>query len=92
MAKNNDLGFAPVTTQISTGICLVSSVLAVPLFSPLLITRCDIGVKLSIHSIVCLSVRPSKIHVKVLYSVAVIAGSMKPCIVITLDTLFKQVF
>ena len=43
-----------------------------------------------VQSSVCLSVRPSTIHVKVLYSVAVIAGSMKPCIVITLDTLFKQ--
>ena len=36
------------------------------------------------------SVRPSTVHVKVLYSGAVRAWSMKPCIVITLDTLFKQ--
>ena len=62
--------------------------------SQLLIARCDIGVQLSVRpsvrSFVRPSVRPSTIHVKMLYSVAVIAGSMKPCIVITIDTLFKQ--
>ena len=67
--------------------------------SHLLIVRCDIGVQLSVHSSVHsfvrlsfpLSVRP---HVHNLcqgaYSVAVIAGSMKPCTVITLDTHFKK--
>ena len=39
----------------------------------------------SVRSFVRQSVRPSTIYVKV----AVIAGSMKPCIVITLDTHFK---
>ena len=39
------------------------------------------------HSSVCPSVHNS---CQGAYSVAVIAGSMKPCIVITLDTLFKQ--
>ena len=43
-----------------------------------------------VQSFVRSSVRPPTIHVKVLYSVAVIAGSMKPCIVITLDTFFKE--
>ena len=62
--------------------------------SHLLIARCDIGVQLSVrpfvHLFVLLPICPSTIHVKVLYSVAVIAWSMKPCIVITLDNLFKQ--
>ena len=51
--------------------------------SHLLIARCDIGVQLSVRPFVhnlC----------QVAYSVAVIAGSMKPCIVITLDTHFKK--
>ena len=47
-------------------------------------------VQLSVPLFVRPSFRPSTIHVKVLYSGAVIAGSMKPCIVITLGTLFKQ--
>ena len=47
------------------------------------IARCDIGVQLS--------VRPSVHNLcQGAYSVAVIAGSMKPCIVITLDTHFKK--
>ena len=67
--------------------------------SHLLIARCDIGVQLSVRSFVCSFsrsficsfVRPSTIHVKVLYSGAVIARSMKPCMVITctLDKLFE---
>ena len=63
--------------------------------SHLLIARCDIGVQLSVRSFVRSFVRPSvrpSVHnlCQGAYSVAVIAGSMKPCIVITLDTLFKQ--
>ena len=55
--------------------------------SHLLIARCDIGVQLS----VCSFVRPSVHNLcQGAYSVAVIAGSMKPCIVITLDTHFKK--
>ena len=44
----------------------------------------------SVCSFVRSSVRPSTIHAKVLYTGAVIGEIMKPCIVITLDTLFKQ--
>ena len=55
--------------------------------SHLLIARCDIGVQLSVRSFV----RPSVHNLcQGAYSVAVIAGSMKPCIVITLDTHFKK--
>ena len=55
--------------------------------SHLLIARCDIGVQLSVRSFV----RPSVHNLSQgAYSVAVIAGSMKPCIVITLDTHFKK--
>ena len=48
-------------------------------------------VRSCVRSSVRLSVRPS-VHnsCQGAYSVAVIAGSMKPCIVTTLDTLFKQ--
>ena len=55
--------------------------------SHLLIARCDIGVQLSVRSLV-----RSSVHnlCQGAYSVAVIAGSMKPCIVITLDTHFKK--
>ena len=57
----------------------------------LLIARCDIGVQLSVRSSVRLFVRPSVHNLcQGAYSVAVIAGSMKPCIVITLDTHFKK--
>ena len=59
--------------------------------SHLLIARCDIGVQLSVRSSVCSFVRPSVHNLcQGAYSVAVIAGSMKPCIVITLDTHFKK--
>ena len=63
--------------------------------SHLLIARCDIGVQLSVRSsvrsFVRSSVRPSVHNLcQGAYSVAVIAGSMKPCIVITLDTHFKK--
>ena len=63
--------------------------------SHLLIARCDIGVQLSVRSFVDsfvrLSVRPSVHNLcQGAYSVAVIAGSMKRCIVITLDTHFKK--
>ena len=55
--------------------------------SHLLIARYDIGVQLSVRS----SARPSVHNLcQVAYSVAVIAGSMKPCIVNTLDTHFKK--
>ena len=58
-----------------------------PFLSHLLIARCDIGVQLSVRSFV----RPSVHNLcQSAYSVAVIAGRMKPCIVIVLDTLFKQ--
>ena len=61
------------------------------LLSHLLIARCDIGVQLSIRSFVRSFIRPSVHNLcQGAYSVAVIAGSVKPCIVITLDTLFKQ--
>ena len=61
------------------------------LLSHLLIARCDIGVQLSVRSFVRSSVRPSVHNLcQGAYSVAVIAGSMKPCIVITLDTDFKK--
>ena len=59
--------------------------------SHLLIARCDIGVQLSVRSSVRSFVRPSVHNLcQGAYSVAVIAGSMKPCIVITLDTHFKK--
>ena len=67
--------------------------------SHLLIARCDIGVQLSVRSsvrsfarsFVSSFVRPSVHNLcQGAYSVAVIAGSMKPCIVITLDTHFKK--
>ena len=59
--------------------------------SHLLIARCDIGVQLSVLSSVRSSVCPSVHNLcQGAYSVAVIAGSMKPCIVITLDTHFKE--
>ena len=59
--------------------------------SHLLIARCDIGVQLSVRSFVRSSVCPSVHNLcQGAYSVAVIAGSMKPCIVITLDTHFKK--
>ena len=59
--------------------------------SHLLIARCDIGVQLSVRSFVRPSVRPSVHNLcQGAYSVAVIAGSMKPCIVITLDTHLKK--
>ena len=55
--------------------------------SHLLIAKCDIGVQLSVRS----SCRPSVYNLcQGAYSVAVIAGSMKPCIIITLDTHFKK--
>ena len=58
-----------------------------PSLSHLLIARCDIGVQLSVRSFV----RPSVHNLcQGAYSVAVIAGSMKPCIIITLDTHFKK--
>ena len=65
------------------------------LLSHLLIARCDIGVQLSvgssIRSFVRSFVRPSVHNLcQGAYSVAVIAGIMKPCIVITLDTHFKK--
>ena len=45
----------------------------------------------SVHPFVRSSVRPSVHNLcQGAYSVAVIAGSMKPCIVITLDTHFKK--
>ena len=50
------------------------------------VAGCDIGVQLSVRS----SDSPSTIHVEVLFSSAVIAGSMKTCIVIVLDILFKH--
>ena len=61
---------------------------------PLPIAGCDIGVQLSVW----LFVRPSvlsfvglsTIHVHVLFSAAMIAGSMEPCIVIILDTLYSS--
>ena len=56
--------------------------------SHLLIAGCDIGVNfLSVSSFV----RPSTIHVQVLFSAAVIAGSMKTSIVIVLDILYKHI-
>ena len=59
--------------------------------SHLLIARCDIGVKLSVRSFVRSFVRPSVHNLcQGAYSSAVIAGSMKPCIVINLDTHFKK--
>ena len=64
-----------------------SSAVSKGFLSHLLIAECDIVVQLSVRS----SVRPATIHVEVLFSVAVIAGSMKPCIVIVLDTLLKHI-
>ena len=59
--------------------------------SHLLIARCDIGVQLSVRSFVRSFVRLSVHNLcQGAYSVTVIAGSMKPCIVITLDTHFKK--
>ena len=59
--------------------------------SHLLIARCDIGVQLSVRSSVRSFVRPSVHNLcQGAYSVAVIAGSVKPCIVITLETHFKK--
>ena len=63
--------------------------------SHLLIARCDIGVQLSVRSsvrsFVRSFVRPSVHNLcQGAYSVAVIAGSMKPSIVVTLDTHFKK--
>ena len=58
--------------------------------SHLLIARCDIGVQLSVHPSVCSFVPSVHNLCQGAYSVAVIAGSMKPCIVITLDTHFKK--
>ena len=61
------------------------------LLSHLLISRCDIGVQLSVRPFVRSSFLPSVHNLcQGAYSVAVIAGSMKPCIVITLDTHFKK--
>ena len=58
----------------------------------LTIARCDIGVQLSVRPFVRSFVRPSSVHnlCQGAFSVAVIAGSMKPCIVITFDTHFKK--
>ena len=70
--------------------------------SHLLLARCDIGVQLSVRSsvrsfvrsFVRPSVRPSTICVesgnKLHFFEAVVAVRKKPCIVIVLDTLFKQ--
>ena len=64
--------------------------------SHLLIARCDIGVQLSVRSSVRPFVRSFVVRPSVhnlcqgAYSVVVIAGSMKPCIVITLDTHLKK--
>ena len=67
----------------------------VTFLSHLLIARCDIGVQLSVRPFVRSFVRPSvrsSVHnlCQGAYSAAVIAGSMKPCIVITLDTHLKK--
>ena len=70
----------------------------VSFLSHLLLARCDIGVQLSVRSFVRSfvrpSVRPSTICVesgnKLHFFAAVVAVRMKPCIVIVLDTLFKQ--
>ena len=68
----------------------MSKGMKIPL-EPTILAGCDIGIQLSVHSSMFhLSISPSTIHVEVFFSAAVIAGSMKPCIVIVLDTLFKH--
>ena len=51
---------------------------------------CDIGVQLSVRPSVSSFVRLSTVHIMVLFSAAVIAGSMKTCIVIVNGMLFKH--
>ena len=59
--------------KINLGLCDPNR----PIFlSHLLVAVWDIGVELSVHS----SIRLSTIHFEVLFSAAVIAASMKPCI------------
>ena len=65
--------------------------------SHLLIAGCDIGVQISVRPFVRPTVRPSTftskfdIYVEVfVFSTLVIAGTVKPCIVIVLDIPFKQ--
>ena len=67
-----------------------------PFLSHLLIAGCDIGVQISVRPFVrpsCPSIFTSKfdIYVKVfVFSASVIAVTMKTCIVIVLDILFKH--
>ena len=98
LLRHTNNGYPPTILYLhGTTLLLRASAteLPVPFLSHLLIARCDIGVQLSVRLSVRSFIRPFvRLSIRNLcqgaYSVVVIAGSMKPCIVITLDTLFKK--